>query len=89
MALLTGIDRRLWDCIAAQIARNDEQIELLERTIRQLEDGTLRSHDSDGNTTRECLERSRQGIESLMEGNRIMRQTQRDLLAPHGAVAED
>ena len=89
MALLTGIDRRLWNCIETQIARNEEQIELLEQTIRQLEDGTLRSHDGDGDTTRESMERSRQGIESLTEGNRIMRQTQKDLLGPHGAVAGD
>ena len=89
MALLTGIDRRLWNCIETQIACNEEQIEFLERTIRQLQDGTRHGHDPAGDTTRDCLERSRQGIESLTEGNRIMRQTQGDLLGPHGAVAGD
>ncbi len=89
LALLTGIDRRLWDWIETQIARNDEQIELLERTIRQLEEGTLRSHDRDGDTTHESLKRNRQGIESLTEGNRIMRRTRMDLLASYGGAAAD
>ena len=87
LAMLTGIDRRLWDWIETQIARNDAQIELLEHTIRQLEDGTLRSHDRDGDTTHESLKRNRQGIESLTEGNRIMRRTRMDLLASYGAAA--
>ena len=87
MALLTGIDRRLWDWIETQIARNDEQIELLEQTIRELEDGTFRSHGHGGDMTRESVRRNRQGIESLMEANRIMRQTQSELLEPYGAAA--
>ncbi len=83
MAMLTGVDRRLWDAIELNIVNNQKQIESLDHTVRLMEAGTMHSFTNGTDTTARCLARNKDGIKQMKEAIGIMRAAQMDLLDPY------
>ena len=82
LAMLVGVDKRLWDWIDSRITYDEEQIENAKRTIQLMEDGTMRSFTNGEDTTSVDLQRNKDAIEQLTSAIRIMKATQLDLLGP-------
>ena len=82
LAMLVGVDKRLWDWIGSRITYDEEQIESAKRAIQLMEDGTMRSFTNGEDTTSANLQRNKDAIEQLTSAVRIMKATQLDLLGP-------
>ena len=87
MAMLTGVDRRIWDWIDLRIADSEREIEALKRIVELMEAGAMHSFTNNEDTTDQCLTRNRDGIEQRMNAIRTLRDTQMDLLGPYGVDA--
>ena len=82
LAMLVGVDKRLWDWIDSRIAYDEEQIEDAKHAIQLMEDGVMRSFTNGEDTTLVNLQRNKNAIEQLTNAIEAMRAAQLELLGP-------
>ena len=82
LAMLVGVDKRLWDWIESRITCDEEQIKSAKRAVEMMEDGSMRSLTNGEDTTPANLQRTKAAIDQLTNAVEAMRATQLELLGP-------
>ncbi len=79
LAMLTGVDRKIWNWIELRIADDEKQIEHLQHIVELMETGAMRNTLNNQDITDQSIRQAKDHIKQLKNAIKAMRDTQTDL----------